>query len=49
MTKEERGWRNPAKSVETNTEGICPFCHKRVNSLEHHIQDRHRGEKPIRE
>ena len=31
--------------TKSTTEGLCPFCHKYVKSLEDHIHDRHRIDK----
>jgi len=43
MVKSKRGWHNPPKYVEPKTPGKCPYCHKHVQSLEHHINDKHKG------
>ena len=48
MVKSKRGWHNPAKYIEPTTEGHCPYCNKPVNSLENHIHDKHKGEKPLK-
>ena len=48
MVKSKRGWNNPPKYVEPTTEGHCPYCHKQVKSLEHHIHDKHKGEKLLK-
>jgi protein-disulfide isomerase len=45
MAKPKRGWHNPQKDVKGTTEGKCPYCHKKVKSLEKHIHDKHKGEK----
>ena len=48
MVKAKRGWRNPARFIEPTTEGRCPYCHKQVRSLEHHIHDKHKREKLVK-
>jgi hypothetical protein len=49
MVKSKRGWHNPPKWVEPTTKGKCPYCKKRVESLEKHIHDEHIHEKGVRE
>jgi len=48
MAKTKRGWHNPSKSIEPKTKGRCPYCHKDVKNLEHHIHDKHKGEKSLK-
>ena len=48
MVESKRDWRNPPKYIKPTTEGHCPYCHKAVKSLEHHIHDKHKGEKPLK-
>ena len=48
MVKSKRGWHNPAKYVEPTTEGRCPYCHKTVKSVEHHIKSKHKGKKLVK-
>lgn len=43
-TKKEMG--KLPKYVKLTTEANCPYCHKHVKSLEDHINDKHKGEKP---
>jgi len=45
MSNKKKGWRNQPKYIEPTTKGNCPYCHKPVKSLEHHIHDKHKGEK----
>jgi predicted DCC family thiol-disulfide oxidoreductase YuxK len=33
------------KHIEPTTEGKCPFCNKHVQSLHHHIHDKHLGKR----
>jgi len=44
----KRDWHNPPKYIEPTTKGRCPYCHKQVKSLEHHIDDKHKGKKPLK-
>jgi hypothetical protein len=46
--KSKKGWANPSKIVEKTSEGRCPYCHKAVKSLEHHIKSKHRLAKLIK-
>lgn len=34
--------------IEPTTKGRCPYCHKFVKSLEHHIKAKHKREKLIK-
>ena len=49
MTNRRKGWHNPKKDLEGTTSGKCPYCNKHVESLEHHIHDKHKGEKGSKE
>lgn len=35
------------KIIPPTTEGKCPYCHEHVKSLENHIHDKHKHEKPM--
>ena len=48
MPHVKRGWHNPSKYLEAPKEGKCPYCSKRVKSLNEHLHDKHRLEKPIK-
>ena len=48
MATPKREWHNPPKYVEPTTEGKCPYCHRHVQSLEAHINDKHKGEKLVK-
>ncbi|MBI4149034.1 hypothetical protein HY491_01170 [Candidatus Woesearchaeota archaeon] len=48
MAKSKRARRHSPKYVEPTTKGRCPYCHKPVQSIEHHIHDKHIGEKILR-
>jgi hypothetical protein len=47
MTERKKGWHTLPKEIDATTKGECPYCRKHVESLEHHIKDKHKGEKPI--
>ncbi|MBI2660541.1 hypothetical protein HYX07_05245 [Candidatus Woesearchaeota archaeon] len=48
MNRLKRGWHNPAKHIEHPKEGECPYCKKRVKSLNSHIHDKHKDEKLVK-
>jgi hypothetical protein len=42
------GGKRQPKYIPPTTEGICPFCKKRVKSLENHIHDKHKGKPRVK-
>ncbi|HLD06114.1 MAG TPA: hypothetical protein VJC16_01090 [Candidatus Nanoarchaeia archaeon] len=48
MASPRRTRRNSPKYIRPTTKGRCPYCHKPVQSVEHHVHDKHIQEKPVK-